>query len=95
MSDDLQLFVIAYDIVDDRRRARVSALLEQSATRVQLSLFEAMVTAQDAAKLTQKVIHMLAAGDKLRAYPLPSRMTDEIVSFGGPPIENNDGYWLL
>ena len=39
MSDDSRRFVIAYDIVDDRRRSRVAKCLQSYGVRVQFSVF--------------------------------------------------------
>lgn len=39
-----QFYVIAYDIVNDRKRNHVSSILEKYGTRVNFSVFECFVT---------------------------------------------------
>lgn len=46
MSDETRVHLIAYDIPDDRRRTRVSKLLESYGDRVQYSVF--MISARPA-----------------------------------------------
>lgn len=41
---DKQFYVIAYDISDDKRRSKVVKILEKVGNRVNLSVFECMLT---------------------------------------------------
>lgn len=65
------LVVVAYDISDDRRRARLHRTLSAFGTPVQFSLFECRVSARDLEKLKaalRKVIRPRL--DRVRLYHL-------------------------
>ena len=95
MGQDARLFIFAYDVTDDRRRARVAHLLEQDAARVQDSLFEAMLRPALADQLADKVKRLLLPGDRLRVYSVPRHEIDRIVAYGGAPVQQGEDYWLL
>lgn len=64
-------YAISYDIRDDRRRLRVAKVLKDFGERVQLSVFEAFLTARDLERLKQRVLkHLDQENDSLRLYPL-------------------------
>ena len=90
-----RLFVFAYDVSHDRRRARVAALLENNAARVQESVFEALLTPAAGQALTAHVKRLLEPNDRLRVYSLPSREIPAVVCHGGPPVQELADYWLL
>lgn len=52
---DRQLWVIVYDIADDRRRGRLHTALLGFGTPVQFSVFECWVTAEEFAQLQKRV----------------------------------------
>lgn len=64
------LWVIAYDIPDDGRRAEIAAILETYGERVQYSVFECHLTVWQRRQLMAELLAVLnAAEDSLRAYP--------------------------
>lgn len=65
------LWIIAYDIVDDRRRARVARLLLQHARRLQKSVFEAWLTLADLRALAADLAeHVHPREDRVDFLPL-------------------------
>ena len=68
MADRPMLMVYCYDIVSDRVRARVAAVLEETAVRVQDSVFEARLGRANAEALFERVARLLDDGDSLRMY---------------------------
>lgn len=60
--------VVAYDIGDDRRRRKVMKLLERYGVRVNLSVFECMVTDAQYAKLRDEIWHVIKRKEDLVAY---------------------------
>lgn len=65
------LYVIAYDISDDRRRQQFSAICEDFGVRVQYSLFECWLEAEDFDRFWRRMLDILDAGqDRLVAYVL-------------------------
>lgn len=64
-------YILTYDIQDDRRRAKIAKLLEAIGERVQYSVFEAHLTAQELDKLLARAGKALdRAEDSLRVYLL-------------------------
>ena len=95
MSRGEMLTVFTYDVSSDRRRRRVARLLEDAATRVQDSVFEARLTKPRAESLSQRIAAELGAGDSLRVYVLSADGETRSRVFGdGPPMEADEGYWL-
>lgn len=60
------LWIVAYDIVDDRRRARIARLLERNARRIQKSVFEALASLSE--------LRLLAAEVAERAHTVEDRV---------------------
>lgn len=90
------LTVFTYDVSQDRRRARVAKLLEDAATRVQFSVFEARLTRARAESLAQRIAAELDSGDSLRVYVISADGEARSRIFGdGPPIEADADYWLF
>lgn len=64
-------FVIAYDVVQDRRRTKVMNALKDFGLRVQYSVFECELTAARAEKLRERLAKLIdKKHDKLHMYPL-------------------------
>ena len=65
------LTVIAYDIVDDRRREAVSALLEDNGLRVNYSVFECELTGTELRQLAERLSQLIdAKKDRIILYRL-------------------------
>jgi CRISPR-associated protein Cas2 len=74
-------YVIAYDISDPRRLARVHRVLREEAFPVQYSVFLATLDAATITRLLTRLGRLIDPGrDDVRAYPLPS--APEIESLG-------------
>ncbi len=89
------LTVFTYDVSSDRRRRRVAHLLEDVATRVQDSVFEARLTKARAESLSQRLAAELGEGDSLRVYVLAADGESRSRTFGdGPPLEPDVDCWI-
>lgn len=65
------LYVISYDVPDDRRRLKVARTLEQYGRRVQYSVFEAHLDGRALERLKARLTAVLEAEmDGLRIYRL-------------------------
>ncbi|MGH9852050.1 MAG: CRISPR-associated endonuclease Cas2 [Blastocatellia bacterium] len=65
------MFVIAYDISDDRRRTRLFKALKHYGTPVQESIFECHLTAGQFVRMRQEVERLIdPAVDQVRFYNL-------------------------
>ena len=64
-------WLITYDIVDDRRRARVARQLEAWGDRMQYSVFECELTPEQRRQLIAQLSELIDKGeDSLRSYPI-------------------------
>lgn len=83
------LYVIAYDIPEDRRRNKVAKLLEGYGTRVNYSVFECLLTPAQFARLHARLDRLVRPEeDAVRIYPLPLELRERIVVIGGlKPLE--------
>jgi CRISPR-associated protein Cas2 len=86
------LFVISYDITNDRRCTKIARTLEGFGQRVQYSVFECDLTDRQYEVLRRKLLKRLAAqeGDSLRVYRLCKTCVQGIALYGaGPPVEQS------
>jgi CRISPR-associated protein Cas2 len=76
---------ICYDIPDDRRRARIAAILSDFGRRVQRSVFEADLDERALHRLLQRLSRAQDdATDSIRAYRLCEECRSKIVVLAGP-----------
>jgi CRISPR-associated protein Cas2 len=86
-----RVYVVSYDVADDRRRERLSRLLESRGQRVQWSVFEVISTEEEIAALLSEVSGSEEtfdpAEDSLRCYPLCARCRESVdVRGAGRPL---------
>ena len=90
------LTIFSYDVQSDKRRRKISKLLEDVATRVQFSVFETRISRQRAEAICQRLAAMLEDGDSLRLYVIGHDGERRSRVFGdGPPFEPDESYWLF
>lgn len=88
------LWLVCYDVVDDKRRQRLAKLLEQRCQRVQFSVFECPLSEAELVPLLEgrwlKVLKL--SEDHLRVYPLDGGARDRtrVYGTGNPPYEPPD-----
>uniref|UniRef100_A0A832I8V7 CRISPR-associated endoribonuclease Cas2 n=1 Tax=Pseudothermotoga hypogea TaxID=57487 RepID=A0A832I8V7_9THEM len=77
------LYVVSYDVVDDRRRNKLADFLENFGVRVQYSVFEV--------ELKEKEYNVMVKGikkrikpeeDTVRIYPIAKELKDAIMTIG-------------
>ena len=67
----MERWVVAYDIPDDRRRAKLARILDAFGDRTQYSVFEALVSDSDLQELCRKINALIEPDeDTVRLYPL-------------------------
>jgi CRISPR-associated protein Cas2 len=66
------LYLICYDIPEDKRRSRVARFLEDLGFRVQYSVFECQLTPLLYRQLRDRLATLMDfdAGDRLHCYPI-------------------------
>jgi CRISPR-associated protein Cas2 len=80
------LYVIAYDISDDRRRAKVHKALSGYGRWTQYSLFECFLNERQYLQLRHRLEQYLDAGsDSVRFYPLCQSCQRKVETVGGAP----------
>ncbi|HWQ12857.1 MAG TPA: CRISPR-associated endonuclease Cas2 [Roseiflexaceae bacterium] len=92
------LYVVAYDIPVDRRRARVAKVLEGFGQRVQGSVFECDLTDRQYAALRRRLAKLIRAGegDSLRTYRLCASCATTVEVVGsGPPVETSVDTYII
>lgn len=88
MSETAPVWVFAYDVADDRRRARIAESLKDVGVRVNKSVFECRLSKAAAQRLAQRLAAALKRGDHLRVYRLCESCRAEVGVFG-PSAEAN------
>lgn len=90
------LVLISYDIADDRRRARVLALLKGYGRRVQRSVFECRLSARELAALTAELLATIdEEADSVRCYPLDANAVQRIAIHGVGEVTAEPTHYLV
>jgi CRISPR-associated protein Cas2 len=92
MSGERAFYVLAYDLSDDRRRAKIARLMESLGERVQGSVFEAWLSEAELNRLlakAKKILH--EKEDSLRVYQLCAACRGKVRVVGeGKPLPPPD-----
>jgi CRISPR-associated protein Cas2 len=78
-----RFYVVVYDVVDDRRRSKISRFLESLGERVQKSVFEIYLTEKELERLRKKINRWIEAQeDSVRLYELCAMCREKAESIG-------------
>jgi CRISPR-associated protein Cas2 len=89
------LYVIAYDIPDDRRRTKIHKILSGFGTWTQYSLFECFLSKKELVQLKAKLAkHLEDTQDSVRFYPLCINCVEKVETVGGSP-PNEDILYIV
>lgn len=82
------MYVISYDISNDRLRNKLAKLLEGHGRRVQYSVFECRLTEKQFSALYEKIVCLLSdtGEDGIRIYKLCGKCENNIRTIG---VENS------
>ena len=76
-------WVVAYDVPDDRRRARLALVLEDFGDRMQYSVFEVLAEGEDLATLRERIAGVIdPREDKVRFYALCDACVEKAFDLG-------------
>ncbi|WP_208029762.1 CRISPR-associated endonuclease Cas2 [Rhabdothermincola sediminis] len=91
------VWLITYDIADDRRREAVAALLAAWGARVQYSVFECeFPDATVAADILHRVEELIdALDDQVRVYRLPGEGAGGVQIMGRRRLEEREDFWIV
>lgn len=85
---DLSLYIIAYDISDDKRRTKVHKILSGFGKWTQYSLFECFLTAKQKLLLQHKLSkHLRPEEDSVRFYYVCEGCLRKVETVGGQKPE--------
>lgn len=89
-------YVVAYDVTCDKRRKKVSDLLEGYGQRVQYSVFECVLVTSKYKELRERLRKVVKLSeDKVRFYPLSQHTLPQVEVWGGPAVTNAPGSIII
>jgi CRISPR-associated protein Cas2 len=89
-------YVVVYDIPCDKRRKKVSDLLEGYGKRVQYSVFECILTDAKYRELCQRLRKQVKLSeDNVRFYPLSRHTLSQVETWGGQPVTTPPGSTVI
>jgi CRISPR-associated protein Cas2 len=93
----MRMWLVSYDIADDRRRRRTASVLQTLLEPVQKSVFVGWLTAAQARMLLAKAQSELDMDeDQLRAWPLAMRLPQRQRTHGQQsPLMPDPSHWLV
>ena len=87
----MERWVVVYDISDDGRRRRLSAVLDDYGDRVQGSVFEVTISNQNLGRLKSRMDRLLdLKADHVRMYPACSACAGKVLCISG---DGPDPWW--
>ena len=93
----MRLWLVSYDIADNRRRRRTAHVLQTLLEPAQESVFVGWLSAEQARRLlAQAQAEMDIQEDQLRAWPLAARQTQRQRTHGQQcPLAPEPSHWVL
>lgn len=89
-------YVIAYDIPCDKRRKKVSDLLEGYGQRVQYSVFECVLNKTKYDELRKRLRKRIKDDeDQIRFYPISEHTLKQVEVWGGRPVSSVTGSTIV
>lgn len=90
-------YLVCYDVVENNRRNRVCKILKGYGLRVQKSVFECVLSADQLVMVQRKVDRALKAEeDQVRFYPMSATTRRKVLVLGmQPEIEVDDDVFIV
>jgi len=90
------LYLVTYDIPSNKRRKKVSDLLEGYGKRVQYSVFECVLEPKKFTELKQRLRKRInLEEDSVRFYPLSKHALNQVETWGGVPLTPIPGSFIV
>lgn len=90
------LYLVTYDIPSNKRRKKVSDLLEGYGKRVQYSVFECVLEPKKFTELKQRLRKRInLEEDSVRFYPLSKHTLNQVETWGGVPLTPIPGSFIV
>ena len=83
------IYVVSYDIEDNKVRIKLAKILEGYGVRIQYSVFECQLTEKRYLKLYQEIFRLFdgKTDGSIRFYPICKNCAEKIVTIGKPISE--------
>lgn len=93
----MTLYIVCYDIPQDKRRLKVARQLEGAGQRVQRSVFECHLSERQWKVLRGRLLKLLdEREDSLRVYRLERAGLAQVEMYGaGPPLETSPDVFII
>lgn len=89
-------YAISYDIREDRRRLKVAKILKDFGDRVQLSVFEAILSAGDLERLKRRLARQVnPEEDSVRFYPLCAACVPRVEVLGQGLVTQDSDLFII
>jgi CRISPR-associated protein Cas2 len=90
------LYLVTYDIPSNKRRKKVSDLLEGYGKRVQYSVFECVLEPKKFSELKTRLKKRVnLEEDSVRFYPLSKHTLNQVETWGGVPLTPIPGSFIV
>jgi CRISPR-associated protein Cas2 len=90
------LYVVCYDISDDKVRDQMSEGLLGFGVRIQASVFELLLDDELYGRLLQVISKVrLAREDKVRVYKVCARCVEQVAIYGPGEVSKDPDYWVV
>ncbi|MEM7772282.1 MAG: CRISPR-associated endonuclease Cas2 [Cyanobacteria bacterium P01_E01_bin.6] len=90
------LYIVSYDVSCNKRRKKVSDLLEGYGKRVQYSVFECVLVPRKYNELRQRLVGRInVKEDSIRIYPVSGHTLQKVEIWGGVPLTQMQGSIII
>lgn len=90
------LYLVTYDIPDDRRRLRLAKTLKDFGDRVQFSVFECLLDRELMEKMRVRINGIICeAEDSVRIYPLCGQCEKGLAIIGQGEVSREEEVYIL
>jgi CRISPR-associated protein Cas2 len=96
MAGERAFYLVAYDVVEDRRRNKVAKAMVASGERVQRSVFEVYLTDQELQKLKRRLGKLIdPQQDSIRIYSLCAACRGKVSTIGQGKVTDPPGLMIV
>ena len=89
-------FIVTYDVRDDRRRARISALLAKNGVRIQRSVFQCVLESGEMTEIVFTCEGILDLDvDVLQVFTMCEGCREHQVSLGQANLALEEYFWVV
>lgn len=90
------LYIVSYDIPDDKRRSKLAKMLLDFGNRVQFSVFECILEIEGLAEMKNKIGRIITEkDDRVRIYPVCADCKGGIKIYGKGKISEIESVYIV